>query len=107
MSELQVVVRRLYNIKEAEEELARWILAQSAEDPQPMAKQPEILSPAHTEGRGDTNGEEWKLLMTRNSRTKSLPLKHELPLKNHFTTLKTEEEGLIMSGGMLALNKEA
>lgn len=45
--------------------------------------------------------------MTRNSRTKSLPLKRELPLKNHFTTLKTKEEGLIMSGGMLALNKEA
>lgn len=102
-----MVVRRLYNIREAEEKLARWILAQSAEDPQPMAKQPETPSPAHTEGRGDTNGEKWKLLMARISRMKSLPLKRELPLKNRFTTLKTEEEGLIMSGDMLALTEAA
>lgn len=48
-----------------------------------------------------------KLAKTRTSRRKKLPLKSEVPLQNCFTTLQTEEERPITSGGMLDLSKAA
>jgi len=60
VAELQEAVRRLRNIREAEKETDSWFQAQSAEDPQPMAKLPKTTPLAHTEGRGANNAE-WKL----------------------------------------------
>ena len=72
-----------------------------------MAKQPKTPPPAHTEGRGASNAEEWKLAMARTSRRKRLPLKPEMPLQNRFTALQTEEERPITSGETLELSKAA
>jgi len=80
---------------------------QSAVDPQPMAKQPKTLPPAHTEGRGGNNAEEWKLARARPSRRKRLPSKPEVPLQNCFTALQTEKERPIKSGEMLEPSKAA
>ena len=51
VAELQEAVRRLRSIREAEEELGSWFQAQSAVEPQPMAKQPKTPPLAHTEDR--------------------------------------------------------
>lgn len=55
VAEVQEVVRRLCNIREAEEELDSWLQAQSAVDPQLMASQK--LPHWHTEGRGANKAE--------------------------------------------------
>jgi len=51
--ELQEMVRRSCNIREAEKEICNWFQVQSAVDLQPMAKQPKTPPLAHTEGRGE------------------------------------------------------
>lgn len=58
-------MRRLCNVREAEEQLNRWILAQSSGDWQLMAKHPETPSHALTEGSRSNNTGAWKLAMTR------------------------------------------
>ena len=99
---LQEAVRRLRNIREAEKELDSWFQVQSAVDPQPKTP-----PPAHTEGSGVNNLEEWKLAMARTSRRKRLPPKPEVPLQNRFTALQTEEERPVASGQTLELSKAA
>ena len=105
VAELQEVVRRLCNIREAEKLLDSWFQAQSAVDPQPTAKQPKPPPMAHTEGRGANKEEEWKLAIARTCRRKGLRLKPEAPLQNHFTALQTEEERPVTSGETLEPSK--
>lgn len=63
VSEQQEAVRRLHDIREAEEEVESWFQAQSAVDQQPMAKQPKIPS-QQTQKGGDSNTE-WKFARAR------------------------------------------
>ena len=71
------------------------------------AKQPKPTPPAHMEGKGANNAEEWKLSTVRTSRRKRLPLKPEAPLQNRSTALQTEEERPVTSGEALELSKAA
>jgi len=59
-----------------------WFQAQSAVDPQPIAKQSKTPPPVHTEGQGADNAGEWKLATARTSRRKRLLSKPEVPLQN-------------------------
>lgn len=77
VAELQEAARKLCNIRGAEE-LDSYFQAQSAVDPQPMAKQPKIPPWTHTEGREASNAEEWKPAKTRTCRMKTFPKAWEL-----------------------------
>ncbi|XP_009459886.1 PREDICTED: cadherin-like protein 26 [Nipponia nippon] len=68
---------------------------------------PKTPPPAHTEGRGTNNAEEWKLATARTSRRKRLSPKAEVLLQNRFSALQTEEEGPDTSGEPLELSKAA
>lgn len=101
-AELQVAVRRLHNVRKAEE-LDRQFQAQHAVDPLCMAKQSKTLPMAHIQRREGNNGEEWKPAAKRICRR--IRLSPEVPLQNCFSTLQSEEEISVTSGEMLALGK--
>lgn len=107
VAELQEAVRRLRNVREAENGLGSGFQAQSAVHLLPMAKQAKTPLLAHTEGKGANNAEEWKLATARIYRRKRLPLKPEVPWQNCFTTLQTKEGRPVISGEMLQLGKAA
>lgn len=104
-AELQEMERKLNNSREAEKELDIWFQAQSAVDPQSMAKQPKTPPVTHTEGRRGSNAEEWNLEVIRTCRRNKLPPKPEMPFQNLFANLQTEEERSITSGDTLELSK--
>jgi len=75
--------------------------------PQSTAKQPQTPLLEHTEGKGLKNSEEWKLARTRASSKRTVPSMPEVPLRNGFTALRTEEERPVTSGEMLEPSKAA
>lgn len=83
-------LRRLYNIRKAEE-LDSWFQAQSAVDQPLMAKHPKIPPWAHTEGREVSNAEEWKPAKAGTCRTSLRSLRYRCRTASLLCRLKRKD----------------
>lgn len=91
VAELQEVVRRLHNFREAGKELDGWFQGQPAVCHTQTQKLPHH---AHTEGRkGVSKAEQWTLEMTRTCWRKRLPWSLRCPCRTTSALCKLEREG--------------